>query len=73
MAVPNQGGSKSCPESEKEHSATVVTAERLHGCVIDNAHWFAKRFREIESNPPFAQMFRLAKDFTVTHRGRKPE
>jgi hypothetical protein len=32
----------------------VVATERLHGCVIDDAHWFAQRFLEVESDPAFA-------------------
>ena len=51
----------------------MIAAERLHGCIIDDAHWFAQRFLEVESDPAFAQMFRLAHDFAVAHRGRKPE
>src|SRR5262249_36845490 len=73
MIVPNQGGPKSCSESEKEHPATVIAAEGLHGCVIDDAHRFAQRFPKVESHPAFSKVFRLAHDFAVTHRGRKPK
>src|SRR5262245_16501737 len=71
--VPNQGGPKSRPESEKEHPAAVVAAERLHGCVIDDTHRFAQRFLEVECHPAFTEMFWLAYDSTVAHGGRKPE
>src|SRR4026208_2456357 len=73
IIIPNQGGPKSCPKSKKKHSATMITAERLHRCVVDNAHWFAQRFLEVESDPASAKMFRLAYNFADAHRGRKPE
>ena len=45
----------------------MITAERLHGRVIDDAGWFAKRLLEIKANPALAKMFRLTQDPPVTH------
>src|SRR6266571_8296774 len=76
VIAPHQGGAQACAESEKKHSAAMITAERLHGCVVDDANRFAKCFFEIESNPTVSKMFRLAYDLPVaygrreTHRDR---
>jgi len=40
---------------------------------FDDAHWFAKRFLEVESHPALAEMLRLAYNFAVAHGRRKPE
>jgi hypothetical protein len=51
----------------------MIAAERLHGGVVDDAHWFAQRFFEVKSHPPSAEMLRLACNLAVAHGGRKPE
>src|SRR5207249_2660412 len=73
IILPNQRGSKSCSESEKKHSTTVVAAERLHGCVIDNAHGFAQRLLKVEPHPASSEMLWLTNNFAVTYGGRKPQ
>ena len=36
--VPHQRGAEPSPKSQKEHAPAAVTAERLHGCIVDQAH-----------------------------------
>ena len=60
IIAPHQGGAQACAEPEKKHSAAVITAERLHGCVVDDSNWFAERLFEIELNPALSEMFWLA-------------
>src|SRR6266576_5518671 len=51
----------------------MVTAEGLHGRVVDNSHRLAERLAKIESDPAFAQMFWLACDPTIPHRSGKTD
>ena len=41
VIVPNQSGTKTGPETEKEHPPAFVTAEGLHGGVVNDASRFA--------------------------------
>src|SRR5207247_9363412 len=42
IRFPNQCRSQSGAESKKQHAVAVETAECLHGCIVDDADWFAK-------------------------------
>jgi len=35
----------------------MITAKRLHGCVVEDTDWSAERFVEIKSNPAFPRCF----------------
>src|SRR5207245_6569111 len=48
---PNKSRTEAGAESEKKHSTAAVTAERLHGGVVDQADRFAKCLLEIKSDP----------------------
>src|SRR5262249_5647052 len=61
--VQDQGRTESGAEPEKEHSAAVVTPQRLHCGVIDHVHRFAERGFEIEADPARPQMFWFLNDF----------
>src|SRR4029453_18031880 len=63
--VPHQRGPQSSAEAQKEHPPAAVTAESLHCSVVHNAHWNAQRSGKIETNPSFAQMFRVSSDSSL--------
>src|SRR6266571_1860323 len=50
----------------------MITAQRLHGRVVNDADWFAKRLLEGKSNPSLAQMFWLTQDALVAHGRWEP-
>src|SRR5207247_2951217 len=66
--VRHHGGAQAGAKSQKKHSAAIVTAERLHRCVVDHAHGYSERPRKIETDPAFAQMFWVPGDSAVAHR-----
>src|SRR5215471_18163318 len=49
VAIDNHRGAKSRTEPEEQHSAPLVTSERLHQSVVDNLGWSLERLFEIES------------------------
>src|SRR6266566_4262637 len=66
--VPHQCGAQAGAKSQKKHSPAMVTAERLHRCVVDHAYGYSERPRKIEVDPAFAQMFGVPGDSAVAHR-----
>src|SRR5438874_10890011 len=70
-SVPHEGGPEPGTKPEKERASAIVTAQRLHGCVVDQAHRYAERSGEIETDPSFAQMLRIFRDPPFAHRRRK--
>src|SRR6266436_8451828 len=70
--VPQQCGAQAGPKSQKKHSPAIVTAERLHHCVVDHAHRYSERSRKIEADPAFSQMFWVPYDSAVAHRRGQP-
>src|SRR5438270_11879164 len=61
------------PETEKQHSSTSITAERLHGRIVDHLHGFSQRFAKVKIDPAAAQMFRFFCDLAVADRRRKTD
>src|SRR4029453_14503958 len=68
---PHQRGTEAGSKSKKEHAPSTVTAKRLHGRIVDQAYRDAERFGEIETNPPFPQMFRIPFVPSLAHRRRE--
>jgi len=72
-AIDDQGGAEAGAEPEKQHSATFVTADCLHGCIVDDVGRPAKRSVKIESDPTGPQIVRFRGDFAVEHYSRIPD
>src|SRR5205085_4938533 len=70
-ASPGQRRTKTSPKSDEEHSPAAITAERLHGGVVNDTHRFAKGFFKIESRPSFAEIFWIGQNAAVPDRGGK--
>src|SRR6266480_815392 len=66
--VPHQCGAQAGAKSQKKHSPAMVTAKRLHRCVVDYSYGYPERPCKIEADPAFAQMFWVPYDSAVAHR-----
>src|SRR2546430_8023677 len=56
---------------KKDPPPPAVTAERLHGCVIDQPHRCAKYAAKIKTDPTLPQMFWISDDSSLAHgRGK---
>src|SRR5229473_1430694 len=55
-------------KSQKQHAAALITAERLHGSVVQYLHGTAKGFAEVEFHPAAPQVMGLAKRVSVNDR-----
>src|SRR4029453_1035349 len=72
MSGPHQRGSKPRSKSQEQHAPVAeITAERLHGCVVNDAHRDSQRPRKIKMGPILTQMLRVSKNSSVTYRRRK--
>src|SRR5580658_350563 len=69
-AVDDQGGAQPGPEPEKQHSAALVAAERLHGRIVHDVSRTAEGFAKIEPDPASSQVVRLGDHFSVQHDSR---
>src|SRR5206468_1014081 len=47
------------------------TAERLHGCVVNDAYGYSQRPRKIKMDPVLTQVLRVSKNSSVAYRRRK--
>ena len=56
---PDVIGDESGAESEEEHAAALVAAERLHGGVVDHLHRAAEGGGEIEADPTGPEIVRI--------------
>src|SRR5690348_568331 len=54
--IHNHGRAEARAQAEEKHTATSITAERLHGGVVDNFDGPAERFAEIKSHPSCAEI-----------------
>src|SRR6266699_3412469 len=61
----DKGRAKAGAEPQKQHPSAMVTAERLQSGVIHDPDRFAQRLLEVESDPSFTEMFRLAENSAV--------
>src|ERR1700722_1158185 len=61
IAVGNHGGAETGAETEEEHFAALVTAESLHGGIIDDFYGMAEGFGEVHTHPAATEIVRLAK------------
>src|SRR5262245_52336099 len=74
ISTPYQSGSKPCSETQKQHApASEITADRLHGCVVNDAHRYSQRPREVKMHPFFAQVLRVSKNSSVAYRRRETD
>jgi len=71
--IEDQGGSEARAESEKEHPPTLVITDRLHGCIVDNAHGATKGTLKIEPDPTFPEIAGLCKDLSAEDDAGVPE
>src|SRR5690348_1476227 len=55
-SVHDHRGAQAGAQAEEKHTAASITAERLHGGVVDNFDGPAERFPEIESHPSCAEI-----------------
>ena len=69
-AIGDHGGTQPGPEPEKQHSAALVAADRLHGRIVHDVRWAAEGLAEIEPNPAGSQIVRLGDHFPVQHDSR---
>ena len=58
-------------EAEEEHSAALVSAQRLHGGVVDDAHRLAEAGLQVEAEPAGAEVDRLLGDLAADDRRRE--
>src|SRR5439155_19171631 len=71
--LPHQRRAKPRSKSQKEHAPPAVTAERLHGRIVDQAHRSTEGPVEIKSDPSFAQMLWIFCDASLAHRRRETD
>src|SRR5579862_4269 len=57
-------------EPEKQHAATVIAANGLHGGIIEDAQGLAERVHEIVAHPSPAEVVRLPGDASVEDHAR---
>src|ERR1700736_950711 len=50
----------------------MITAERLHGRVVDYVHRLTQRFRKVESDPAGTEVFRLSRYSAIANRRGEP-
>src|SRR6516162_5732828 len=50
-AVGDKGGAQACSQAQKQHLATFVASQGLHGGVVDHFDWTTERLREIKREP----------------------
>jgi hypothetical protein len=55
-------------DSQEEHLAALVAAERLHRRVVDDLRRLPEHGAEVESDPPGAEVHRLGDDAPRVHR-----
>src|SRR5579863_9987817 len=63
--VHDHGRPETGAQSEKQHTAAFITAQRLHGSIVDDPDWAAKSFAEVKSHPSTAQVVGLAKGMLI--------
>src|SRR6478672_9649026 len=74
ISIPHQRGSKPRSEAEKQHAPVAeIAAERLHGCVINDAHRYSQCPGKIEMDPILTQVLRVSKNSSVAYRRRKTD
>ena len=56
---------------ETDAAASEITAERLHGGVINDAHRYSQRPREVKIHPFSAKVLRVSKNSSVAYRRRE--
>src|SRR4029453_8318978 len=62
------GRSKPCSEPQKQHApAAEITAEPLHGCVVNNAYRYSQCPCKIKMDPIFTQVLRVSKNSSVAY------
>src|SRR5262249_44379978 len=66
----DQGRAQSRAETNEEHTAPVVAADRLHGCVVDDPDRFTESGREVEPGPAGAKVQRLRVRTVTPHQSR---
>src|SRR5215831_573461 len=69
-SIHDQSGAEACPQAQKEHFATLVTAKRLHDSVV---HYLDRPFEscfEIKTRPALSQVPRLGYGAVVRNQTR---
>src|ERR1700733_10106731 len=66
-AIGDHGGAQPGPEHEKQHSAALVAAHRLHGRIVHDVSGAAECSAKIAPDPAGSQVVRLGDDFPVQH------
>src|SRR5262249_24011766 len=66
-AIGDERRSQSGAQAEEEHLASLVAAERLHGCVVDDFHGTMEGALEIEAYPSLAEIVRFGDRAIVQH------
>src|SRR5438132_14350766 len=64
VILPNQRRAQPCAQPEEKHAAANMTAECLHGGVVNDAGWPFQRPAKIEPDPTFAEMFGIFHNLT---------
>jgi hypothetical protein len=59
-AINNHRGAEPSPQTEKQHRASVVTSERLHGRIIHDLDRAAECSSKIKADPSSPQIVWLA-------------
>src|SRR6185436_6853750 len=61
-----------CSESQKQHALPAeITAKRLHGCVVDDAHRYSQRARKTKMDPILTEVLRVSKNPSGAYGRRK--
>jgi hypothetical protein len=69
-AIEDHGRAKTGADAEEEHSATLITAEGLHGGVVDEAERLAQGLLIGEANPSGGEVVRLGERMIMDDRAR---
>src|SRR5205823_14519917 len=73
VLAPDQGRTEAGAQPEKKHATANMTAECLHGSVVNDQSGLFQGATEIEPDPTFSEMFRVLYDLAFAHNRRKPD
>src|SRR5262249_109366 len=69
-SVDNERGAEPRAEAEKQHPASMIASQGLHGCIVDDPYRLSKMACEVVVHPPRSQVGGLQNRFAVHYRAR---
>src|SRR5580698_2124950 len=67
-AIHNQTRTETCTQAQKEHFATLVAPQSLHGCIIDDLYGTPECTLKVKTDPTARQVMRFRNGPVLEHR-----